>query len=624
MLPPRRQPGRDRRLQHRLEGLPRRSARPTSGAASASGPTPRRRPTTLHGPGRQDAGQGHQGRGRAEHGHARRAAAGRARGRAASATRSPSCASPSPAPCGKTPLTARAGCRKSYGSLEVFTDVDLAIDRGSPGRRPRPQRRRQDHAAADPGRRRRARHRRGRARARAASSATTPRSTRRSTSTRTVLENMRSAAPELDRHRGAQRCSARSCSPATTSTSRPGCSPAARRPGWRWPCWSSPAPTCCCSTSRPTTSTRPPARRCSARCAPTQGAIVLVTHDEGAVAALEPERVLLLPDGVEDLWSRRLRRPGRAGLSPVRELGLRGRRCATASPALATDCARHRGRRAAGVPRERMTLDRRRASADGRPAPRRARQPDGGGRPGAAAAGDRCAPARRTVARRRSSSLVAAAAAGTSFSAGLRPAGMLDAARASAGRAVACWGCCAASGEDEPLRTPRSPASSAASPWLVAGAGRRPSPPCRGTRSAPASSSRWPATCGWSPTTRGSPCGRPSLGLVPDLAGTAPLVRAVGYARALEICATGRAVGADEARAASAWPRSSCPGRELDAAVGRPGRRAPGRAAGGGAARPSRCCERAAGATPAEQRRAERAAQARLLPALAAVLQAVR
>lgn len=38
-----------------------------------------------------------------------------------------------------------------------------------------------------------------------------------------------------------------------------------------------------------------------------------------------------------------------------------------------------------------------------------------------------------------------------------------------------------------------------------------------------------------------------SLGLVPDLAGTAPLVRAVGYARALEICVTGRWVGAAEA-----------------------------------------------------------------------------
>ncbi|GAA3877157.1 ABC-F family ATP-binding cassette domain-containing protein [Tessaracoccus defluvii] len=33
------------------------------------------------------------------------------------------------------------------------------------------------------------------------------------------------------------------------------------------------------------------------------GAVVLVTHDPGAVAALEPDRVLVLPDGVEDLWS---------------------------------------------------------------------------------------------------------------------------------------------------------------------------------------------------------------------------------------------------------------------------------------------------------------------------------
>jgi enoyl-CoA hydratase/carnithine racemase len=38
-----------------------------------------------------------------------------------------------------------------------------------------------------------------------------------------------------------------------------------------------------------------------------------------------------------------------------------------------------------------------------------------------------------------------------------------------------------------------------------------------------------------------------SLGLVPDLGGTAPLVAAIGYQRALEICATGRWVGAREA-----------------------------------------------------------------------------
>ena len=34
-----------------------------------------------------------------------------------------------------------------------------------------------------------------------------------------------------------------------------------------------------------------------------EGAVVLVSHDEGAVQALNPERVLLLPDGDEDLWS---------------------------------------------------------------------------------------------------------------------------------------------------------------------------------------------------------------------------------------------------------------------------------------------------------------------------------
>jgi len=39
----------------------------------------------------------------------------------------------------------------------------------------------------------------------------------------------------------------------------------------------------------------------------------------------------------------------------------------------------------------------------------------------------------------------------------------------------------------------------------------------------------------------------PTLGLVPDLGGTQPLVELVGYARALEICATGRRFSAAEA-----------------------------------------------------------------------------
>ncbi|WFG45806.1 ABC-F family ATP-binding cassette domain-containing protein [Pseudonocardia alni] len=37
---------------------------------------------------------------------------------------------PTPAPCGRTPLTAE-DLSKAYGSLEVFTGVDLAVDRGS-------------------------------------------------------------------------------------------------------------------------------------------------------------------------------------------------------------------------------------------------------------------------------------------------------------------------------------------------------------------------------------------------------------------------------------------------------------------------------------------------------------
>jgi enoyl-CoA hydratase/carnithine racemase len=57
-----------------------------------------------------------------------------------------------------------------------------------------------------------------------------------------------------------------------------------------------------------------------------------------------------------------------------------------------------------------------------------------------------------------------------------------------------------------------------------------------------------------------------SLGLVPDLTGTGRLVRLVGYQRALEICATGRHVHADEAvRVGLAL--CSVPLDELDATV---------------------------------------------------------
>jgi enoyl-CoA hydratase/carnithine racemase len=57
-----------------------------------------------------------------------------------------------------------------------------------------------------------------------------------------------------------------------------------------------------------------------------------------------------------------------------------------------------------------------------------------------------------------------------------------------------------------------------------------------------------------------------ALGLVPDLTGTKPLVEAVGYSRALEICATARMVGAQEA-VRIGLAQASVPSADLDAAV---------------------------------------------------------
>ena len=57
-----------------------------------------------------------------------------------------------------------------------------------------------------------------------------------------------------------------------------------------------------------------------------------------------------------------------------------------------------------------------------------------------------------------------------------------------------------------------------------------------------------------------------ALGLVPDLTGTKPLVESVGYARALEICATARMVGATEA-VDIGLATAAVPAAELDACV---------------------------------------------------------
>ena len=105
------------------------------------------------------------------------------------------------------------------------------------------------------------------------------------------------------RHRAARGSSARSCSPATRSTSAPARCPAARRPGWPWPPWS------CRGANvllldEPTNNLDPASREQVLDALRTYaGAIVLVTHDEGAVRALDPDKVILLPDGTEDAWS---------------------------------------------------------------------------------------------------------------------------------------------------------------------------------------------------------------------------------------------------------------------------------------------------------------------------------
>lgn len=108
-----------------------------------------------------------------------------------------------------------------------------------------------------------------------------------------------------------------------------------------------------------------------------------------------------------------------------------------------------------------------------------------------------------------------------------------------------------------------------------------------------------------------------SLGLVPDLTGTHPLVGLVGYARALEICATGRSVHADEAERIG-LANLVVPAADLDAAV--QDLSAALLAAPRDAVVETKALLRgAAGRTYEEQRVAERAAQTRRLRDLAGV-----
>jgi enoyl-CoA hydratase/carnithine racemase len=108
-----------------------------------------------------------------------------------------------------------------------------------------------------------------------------------------------------------------------------------------------------------------------------------------------------------------------------------------------------------------------------------------------------------------------------------------------------------------------------------------------------------------------------TLGIVPDLGGTYPLVHAVGYSRAVEICLSGRRVGADEAVAIGLALRA-VPRAELEAAVDAGVTALLGAPPKAAAETLGLLCGVAEGADPAQALAAERAAQLRLVRSLAA------
>ena len=207
---------------------------------------------------------------------------------------------PEPASCGRTPLTAQS-LSKSYGSLEVFTDVDLAVDRGSrvvvlglngAGKttllRMLAGVEEPDTGAVEPGH--------GLLLGYYAQEHETL------APERSVLENLLSASPALSESDG------RSLLGGFLFTGDTVYQPAGTLSGGEK---TRLALACLVVSSanvllldEPTNNLDPASREeilAALRRYP--GAIVLVTHDEGAVEALAPERLILLPDGVEDLWS---------------------------------------------------------------------------------------------------------------------------------------------------------------------------------------------------------------------------------------------------------------------------------------------------------------------------------
>ena len=207
---------------------------------------------------------------------------------------------PDPAPCGRTPLRA-SGLSRSYGSLEIFTDVDLAIDRGSrvvvlglngagkttllrmlagvdapdtgqvePGHGLKLGYYAQEHENLDVD--------------------------------RTVLANMKSAAPDLGE------TDVRKVLGSFLFSGDDVEKPAGVLSGGEKTRLSLALLVVSSANvlllDEPTNNLDPASREeILGALASFKGAVVLVTHDEGAVDALEPERILLLPDGTEDFWS---------------------------------------------------------------------------------------------------------------------------------------------------------------------------------------------------------------------------------------------------------------------------------------------------------------------------------
>ncbi|WP_058233920.1 ABC-F family ATP-binding cassette domain-containing protein [Devriesea agamarum] len=207
---------------------------------------------------------------------------------------------PKPAPCGKTPLMAE-GLSKSYGSLEIFTDVDLAIDRGSrvvilglngagkttllrilagvsvpdtgevvPGHGLKVGYYAQEHDTLD--------------------------------GDATVLENMQHAAEDLPE------VECRKILGSFLFTGDDVHKPARVLSGGEKTRLA--LATLVVSSANvllldePTNNLDPASREeILGALGAFEGAVVLVSHDPGAVQALAPERVLLMPDAVEDLWN---------------------------------------------------------------------------------------------------------------------------------------------------------------------------------------------------------------------------------------------------------------------------------------------------------------------------------